>query len=44
LRYFDQSHLNREFRHFFGMTPGQFEKATTPLFTAGLKLRADGWM
>lgn len=42
LRYFDQSHLNREFRHFFDMTPGQFEKATTPLFTAGLKLRADG--
>ncbi len=42
LRYFDQSHLNREFRHFFGMTPGQFDKATTPLFTAGLKLRADG--
>lgn len=42
LRYFDQSHLNREFRHFFGMTPGQFEKAQTPLFTAGLKLRADG--
>ena len=44
LRYFDQSHLNREFRHFFAMTPGQFDKATTPLFTAGLKLRADGWM
>lgn len=42
LRYFDQSHLNREFRHFFELTPGQFEKATTPLFTAGLKLRADG--
>ncbi len=42
LRYFDQSHLNREFRHFFGMTPGTFEKTQTPLFTAGLKLRADG--
>jgi AraC-like DNA-binding protein len=42
LRYFDQSHLNREFRHFFDMTPGQFDKAETPLFTAGLKLRADG--
>ncbi|WP_214621681.1 helix-turn-helix domain-containing protein [Sphingobium nicotianae] len=42
LRYFDQSHRNREFRHFFQLTPGQFEKATTPLFTAGLKLRADG--
>ena len=42
LRYFDQSHLNREFKHFFELTPGQFEKVTTPLFTAGLKLRADG--
>jgi AraC-like DNA-binding protein len=42
LRYFDQSHLNREFRYFFELTPGQFEKVTTPLFTAGLKLRADG--
>lgn len=42
LHYFDQSHLNREFRHFFGMTPGMFERAVTPLFTAGLKLRADG--
>lgn len=42
LRYFDQSHLNREFRHFFQLTPGQFEKTVTPLFTAGLKLRADG--
>jgi AraC-like DNA-binding protein len=42
LRYFDQSHRNREFRHFFELTPGQFDKATTPLFTAGLKLRADG--
>lgn len=42
LRYFDQSHVNREFRHFFGMTPGMFERTPTPLFTAGLKLRADG--
>ncbi|HWJ70688.1 MAG TPA: AraC family transcriptional regulator [Sphingobium sp.] len=42
LRYFDQSHLNREFRHFFQLTPGQFEKTGTPLFTAGLKLRAEG--
>jgi AraC-like DNA-binding protein len=42
LHYFDQSHLNREFRHFFGMTPGMFERTQTPLFTAGLKLRADG--
>lgn len=42
LNYFDQSHLNREFRHFFGMTPGTFATAPTPLFTAGLKLRAEG--
>jgi len=42
LRYFDQSHLNREFRTFVGMTPGQFRKATTLLLTAGLKLRSEG--
>jgi AraC-like DNA-binding protein len=42
LRYFDQSHLNREFRHFAGMPPGAFSKAVTPLFTAGLKLRDEG--
>ncbi len=42
LRYFDHSHRNREFRRFIGMTPGAFEKASTPLFTAGLKLRAEG--
>jgi AraC-like DNA-binding protein len=42
LRYFDQSHLNREFRHFAGMPPGAFSRAVTPLFTAGLKLRDEG--
>jgi AraC-like DNA-binding protein len=42
LRYFDQSHLTREFKHFCGMTPGIFAKAQTPLFTAGLKLRDEG--
>jgi AraC-like DNA-binding protein len=42
LRYFDQSHLTREFRHFAGMPPGAFAKANTPLFTAGLKLRDEG--
>jgi AraC-like DNA-binding protein len=42
LRFSDQSHMNREFRHFVGMTPGQFEKAQTPLLNAVLKLRADG--
>ena len=42
LRYFDQSHLNREFHRFAGMTPGKFRRETTPLFTAGLKLRSEG--
>lgn len=42
LRFSDQSHLNREFRHFIGMTPGQFERAQTPLLNAVLKLRHDG--
>lgn len=41
LRYFDQSHLNREFRRFTGMTPGAFAQAQTPLLTAGLKLRSE---
>lgn len=41
LRYFDQSHLNREFRRFTRMTPGQFERTATPLHTAGLKLREE---
>lgn len=41
LRYFDQSHLNREFKRFTRMTPKQFEKAITPLQTAGLKLREE---
>jgi len=39
LRYFDQSHLTREFKRFAGMTPRAFERTTTPLFTAGLNLR-----
>jgi AraC-like DNA-binding protein len=42
LRYFDQSHMNREFRNYTGMTPGTFAKAVTPLQTAGLKLREEG--
>ncbi len=41
LRFSDQSHLNREFRYFIGMTPGAFEKASTPLLNAVLKLRQD---
>ncbi len=42
LRYFDQSHLNREFRRYTGMTPGAFQRKSTPLFTASLQLRVDG--
>jgi methylphosphotriester-DNA--protein-cysteine methyltransferase len=42
LRYFDQSHLNREFWYFAGMTPGKFAKATTPLFDETLRLRIAG--
>lgn len=42
LRYSDQSHLNKEFREFIGMTPGQFMVTPTPLLTAGLELR-NGW-
>lgn len=42
LSYFDQSHLNREFRRFTGMTPGAFMQTQTPLLNAGLKLRAEG--
>lgn len=42
LRYFDQSHLNREFRRYTGMTPGAFQRAVTPLLTASLQLRVDG--
>jgi AraC-like DNA-binding protein len=42
LRFSDQSHLNREFRHFIDMTPRQFERAQTPLLNAVLKLRFDG--
>jgi AraC-like DNA-binding protein len=42
LRYFDQSHLNREFWYFAGMTPGKFAKATTPLFDEALRQRIAG--
>ena len=41
LRFSDQSHLNREFRHFIKMTPGAFEKTPTPLMDAVLQLRQD---
>ncbi|MEL7199174.1 MAG: AraC family transcriptional regulator [Pseudomonadota bacterium] len=41
LRYFDDSHLNKEFKQFADMTPGQFKEAITPLQTAGLKFREE---
>lgn len=41
LRYYDQSHLGREFKRFTGMTPNAFAHAVTPLQTAGLKLREE---
>jgi AraC-like DNA-binding protein len=42
LRYFDESHLNREFWRFAGMPPGAFTKAISPLLTLGLSLRNEG--
>lgn len=39
LRFFDQSHRNREFRQFIGMTPQQFLQTPLPLFRASLKAR-----
>lgn len=41
LHYFDQSHMNREFNRFIGLTPRRFSDAQTPLLTAGLKLREE---
>jgi AraC-like DNA-binding protein len=39
LRYYDASHLNRECRLFVGMTPAQFRRTPTPMFTSGLEVR-----
>ncbi|RHW18727.1 AraC family transcriptional regulator [Sphingomonas gilva] len=39
LRFYDQSHLTREFRLFTGMTPARFERSATPLLTPGLESR-----
>ena len=41
LRYYDQSHVTREFRRFTHMTPTQFQATMTPLQTAGLKMRQE---
>lgn len=39
LRFYDASHLNREFRQFVGMTPAQFRRTATTLFTPTLEVR-----
>lgn len=39
LRYFDQSHLNREFTEMFGMTPVQFVRTPQPLMTITIEAR-----
>ena len=39
LRFYDQSHLNREFVKFFGMTPAQFARTPQPFLTLTLEAR-----
>jgi len=39
LRYFDQSHLIRDFAAFFGVTPQKFRAQPRPLLTIGLEHR-----
>lgn len=39
LRYYDQSHMIREFTAFFGMTPKQFVRKPQPLMTLALEAR-----
>lgn len=39
LRYYDQSHLTRDFVDFFGMTPMQFVNTPQPLMTNTLEIR-----
>lgn len=39
LRYFDQSHLIREFQAFFGVTPAAFRSSPRPLMTISLETR-----
>ena len=39
LRYFDQSHLSRDFATFFKMTPAQFAARRQPLMTLTLEVR-----
>jgi len=39
LRYYDQSHLARDFTQLFGMSPRQFVESPTPLLTLALESR-----
>ena len=39
LRYYDQSHLIREFMALFGMTPSQFVATPQPILTLALESR-----
>lgn len=39
LRFFDQSHMIREFKAFFGMTPRQFASTSQPFMTLTLEAR-----
>ena len=39
LRYYDQSHLNREIREFFGCTPGALQEEPHPLLRLNLETR-----
>lgn len=39
LRYYDQSHMIRDFTNYFGMTPRQFVKTPQPLMTMTLEAR-----
>lgn len=41
LRYYDQSHMIREFISFFGMTPRQFLRTPQPLMTLALEVRQE---
>lgn len=39
LRYFDQSHLSREMRHFFDQTPGDLQTGECPLLRITMEIR-----
>lgn len=39
MRYFDQSHLIREIRHFFGVTPRELGEQADPLLRVNLEIR-----